>query len=479
MAEEKAPAAPPAHPAGNVEAPPAAEEKPPYPRLFQDKVLGWIFLNGNVSKEEDLVKMCREQIQNPRHFEPAINESKKVLLVTAAFQKGHEHQDRHLIEMFEHVSIDARWDKDFPRNIQNLSVWTMFNTFKEREHWLYRKYTEKQDQIKAIKQDYLVKNSHYVESVHQMAKDLGRTYPNLTIFDFYHIGSFSDDPDMFVTNVDKEAATRKLMDLRGLSGSPFDRDLCKEIRALVDHLVFKDQEIFSICQFIEEYFLEESGIQRSQLYQEQRNDLKERLLSSATIFIFGGRTYVLVNRLRFYRLSEFFKEALSLGTNLYGISAGTICQMDRFYLNLERFTPGGYLRAADRGMGLVEGLWVTPHAEDYAYIREAHPDALSFFALRQKNGVMVGLSEKAVLLYERYRDPLDGTIYKRYTSIGDEPVLIFGIRGIKHEMARNSQIILEGTKFFEGKAMVGDEKDIDDLEKAWREKRMAGAATKE
>jgi hypothetical protein len=113
----------------------------------------------------------------------------------------------------------------------------------------------------------------------------------------------------------------------------------------------------------------------------------------------------------------------------------------------------------------VEGLYVTPHAEDYAYIREAHPDALSFFSLRQKNGVMVGLSEKSVLLYERYRDSMDAQVYKRFTSVGEEPVLIFGERGMKHEMKKNAQIILEGTKFYKGKNMIADESDIEDLEK--------------
>lgn len=448
------------------------EEKntPKFSRVFKNKAQGWIFLNGNVSKEEDLVKMCRMQILEPENFEPVVQENKKVLLVTAAFQKGHEHHDRHLIEMFERLSIEAKWENDFPRNIQNLSVWTMFNTFKEREHWLYRKYTEKQDRIKAIKQDYLLKNSHYVESAHQAAKELERTYPNLTMFDFYHIDNYRETQDLFVSGLNVEQSIKKHNDLKGLYASPFDLDLCRELKATIDHLVFKDDEIFAICQFIEEYFLEKSGIENCQLYKEQRQDLEERLKSSATIFIFGGRTYVLVNRLRFYRLDEFFKQVLAKGTNIYGISAGTICQMDRFYLNLDRFTQGGYLRAADRGMGLVDGIWVTPHAEDYEYIRDAHPDSLSFFSLRQRNGVVVGLSEKSVLLCEKYKDPGDGNIYKRFSSIGEEPVLVFGIRGIKHEMNKYSEIIVEGTKFFEGKAMVAEEEDIEELERKWKEK---------
>ena len=133
-------------------------------RPFENKAYGWIFLNGNVNKEEDLVNMCLKRIQNPETFVESLNKTKKVLLVTAAFQKGHEHHDRHLIESFEHIGIDAKWENGNPQNIQNLSVWTMFNDFKYKEPWLYRRYTEKQDQIKAFKQDYLIKNSKYVET---------------------------------------------------------------------------------------------------------------------------------------------------------------------------------------------------------------------------------------------------------------------------------------------------------------------------
>lgn len=437
-----------------------------FSKPFQHKEQGWIFLNGNVLQEQDLVDMCKEHILNPQSAVPEIDESKKILLVTAAFQKGHEHHDRHLIESFEKIGIDAKWKDGYPQNIQNLSVWTTFNEFKYREKWLYQKYTDKQDQIKAFKQDYLAKNSHYVEQAHEIARDLARTYPNLSIFDFYHQDKFSSDNTLFTINYNKETGEKILSDLESLTNSPLDVELCKELRDVVDHLIFKDHELFSTCQFLEDYFLEKSGILNCALYQEQREELGKRILSSATIFLYGGRVYVLVNRLRFYRLGDFFKKALRQKTNLYGISAGTICQMDKFYLNMDRFTPGGYLRASDRGMGLVSGLWVTPHAEDYEYIRDANRDALSFFSLRQVHGVTVGLSAKSILLVEQYRDPIDSNVYKRYTSIGDEPVLVFGVRGVKHEMKKNAQLILEGTKFYMGKDMVGEEEDIEELERA-------------
>ena len=83
----------------------------------------------------------------------------------------------------------------------------------------------------------------------------------------------------------------------------------------------------------------------------------------------------------------------------------------------------------------------------------------------QKIITIVGLSANSILLCERYKDPIDQKIYKRYTSVGNEPVLIFGIRGIKYEMKKYSQIIIEGTKFYNGKPMIGEKEDIEELEK--------------
>ena len=209
---------------------------------FEDKAYGWIFLNGNVRKEEDLVNMCKEQIQNPQTFKEELNKSKKVLLVTAAFQKGEEHHDRHLIESFEKIGIDAGWNNGMPQNIQNLSVWTMFNTFKEKEPWLYRKYTEKQDQIKAFKQDYFIKNSRYMEMAHEITKGLSDKYPNLNMFEFYNIEKYKEDKNFFTENYDFIKGEDILREIDNLCKNQKDLDSCKELIAIIDHIIFKDAE---------------------------------------------------------------------------------------------------------------------------------------------------------------------------------------------------------------------------------------------
>jgi len=437
-----------------------------YPARGRSKVQGWCFLNGNVSREEDLVRMCKDTILNPEHSDENINRSRKVLLVTAAFQKGHEHHDRHLIDMFERISIDARWEGSFPSNIQNLSVYSMFNRFKEKEFWLYQKYTEKQDRIKAIKRDYYEKNFHYVEEVYRISGELVENYPHLGLYDFYYFEKYKENENLFVSNLSPESKEKKLLALRSLLTSPSDLSKCRALIDTLDHIIYKDNELFSLCRHIELYYLGKSGVQDSSFYREQREELKNRILSSASIFIFGGRVFVLGNRLRFYGLSKYFKEALLRGTNIYGISAGSICQTDKFFLAFERHFPGGHTSASDFGMGLVKGIYVFPHAEDINYIRDAHRDKLSFFALRHRPGISVGLTEKSVLLCEKYREPSDGNIYRRFVSTGDEPVLVFGEKGRRCDLYKSGQIILEGTRFYKGKNQVATGEDIYKMERS-------------
>ena len=155
---------------------------PPY--FYQNKVAGWVFLNGNIPDPRDLVNMFADRILNPEHPDPEINKSKMVTLVTAAFESGHEFHDRHLILDFEQIGIDAGWRGGFPTNVRNLAVWNSFKKWKESETWLYQKYTEKQDAVLAMKRDYHSKMQGYVETVTQHLKILTQEYSELGLFEF-------------------------------------------------------------------------------------------------------------------------------------------------------------------------------------------------------------------------------------------------------------------------------------------------------
>jgi peptidase E len=453
---------------------PTSGAVPSVPEPFEHKAAGWILLNGNVVWESDLVEMFRSRILRPQHSIPEVDRKRKVLLVTAAFNRGEEHRDRHLIAMFEKLGIEADWHQHMPRNIQNLSVYTMFERFKQREPWVHKRYTEKQDILKAIKRDYALKNQAYVDLVQWQVSALAEAYPGLGLFELYHAALPGHGIERLLA--DEEAADRpdraaKLRQLTRLKSHASDLRRCAEVHHTAEHLLFKDEEVFALCRALEQYFLEKSGVRQSSYYQQQRHELQERILSSATVFLFGGRVYVLANRLRFYDLAPVFTQAVALGTNLYGISAGAICQTERFSLTFDRAETGGHIHAADVGMGLVSGFRVFPHANDFRSIREGRRDDLTFFALRMPHEVAVGLNEKSVLLCETYRDPVDGQVRKRYSSVGTDPVLVFGQRGERHEMEPNSEILLEGSKFYGGKAQLATRAEVAELEREWRARR--------
>lgn len=443
----------------------------PTPGPFTHKAAGWILLNGNVVWESDLVEMFRSRILEPQHFDPEVDRKRKVLLVTAAFDRGQEHRDRHLIALFEKLGIEADWREHLPRNIQNLSVYTMFERFKAKERWIYNRYTEKQGTLKAIKHEYSSRNQSYVNSIQKQLEPLRKSYPSLGLFEFHQASPPGRGIDSLLS--EEEAGTRvdkadRLSALGKLRASASDLKACSELNDTLEHLLYKDEEVFAMCHALEAHFLEKSGVRGSSLYQEQRAELGERILSSATIFLFGGRVYVLVNRLRFYELGDFFSRAVGRGTNLYGISAGAICQTERFSLTFDRAQTGGHIHAADFGMGLVRGFRIFPHANDFRSIREGRRDDLSFFALRMPNEVAVGLNERSVLLCETYRDPHDGRTYKRFSSAGTDPVLVFGPRGERHEMGPLSEMLLEGSKFYGGIPQLASRAEVLEMEHARR-----------
>lgn len=438
----------------------------PLPFMFKEK--GWLFLNGNVVHEGDLISMFREQIVNPQHSTRKVNDSRKVLLVTAAFDKGQEHADRHLIRSFESLNIDGGWQGNLPHNIQNLSVYTMFQQFQQKEPWLYRRYTEKQDQIIALKRDYHGKVFHYVQTIYELIGSLQENFKGLGLFDFYHSHSFRENPNFFLLNREGLDRENHQMQLDKLSKSLSGQKYCRELRLNLDHLIYLDNEILTLLMSIENYFLNSSGIAKSELYHRQRDELSKRILESASVFIFGGRVYVLVNRLRFYQLADVFQEAIDKGTNVYGISAGSICQTHRFTLSFDRSGKAGDVIAADFGLGLIKGMRVFPHANDIGYMEQADRNELTFFVLRHQEKFVIGLKEKSVLLREFYRDPIDHKVYKRFSSVGEDPIMVFGERGERVDLQKHDEILMEGSKFFSGIVQVATRMEINALERAWR-----------
>ena len=121
--------------------------------------------------------------------------------------------------------------------------------------------------------------------------------------------------------------------------------------------------------------------------------------------------------------------------------------------------------AADEGVGTVTGLRIFPHAHDYhPYMRSGNRNDLSFFALRHPQSITVGLNQASVLLKETYLCREDGGTYHRYTSVGRDPVLVFGPRGSRHEMHPGDQLLMPGTRYHRGHVQLARREEMDPLE---------------
>lgn len=428
------------------------------------KAAGWVFQNGNIPQPRDLVRMFRSQILKPCHPDPEIDESRRVVLVTAAFTSGHELHDRHLIRDFEEIGLSAGWKDGYPTNVRNLSVWSAFKLWQKKEPWLYQRYTEKQDTVLAIKRDYLEKNGGYVDRVFRSLGQLGGRYRFLGLYEIYHLQEWRKNPEAVLPGT-PEAAAAMSRNLEALSASASDLKRAQEIRRCLDHLIYKDSEVLATIAAVEGHFRECSGLDSSELYNEQRAELEDAILKAATLFLYGGRVYVLMNRLRFYGLDAALRQAVAQGSNVFGISAGALIQTDHFFLAEPHGSPGGHLMAADQGLGLVEGLRVFPHADDYyKYIREANRNDLSFFALRHEDCITVGLNQESVLLFERYHCQADSKVYRRYRSAGTQPVLVFGPRGMRYEMGPGDELLLPGTRHYDGTARLAWAPEVEELD---------------
>ena len=65
---------------------------------------GRIFFNGNVRAEEDLVRAARPLLLDSRHQDPEVAESRKVVLVTAAWE-ANEHNEGHIKKALSKAGI--------------------------------------------------------------------------------------------------------------------------------------------------------------------------------------------------------------------------------------------------------------------------------------------------------------------------------------------------------------------------------------
>ena len=91
---------------------------------------GTILFNGNIKFETDFIDIFRDRILSSNHIDPEVRESKKVLLITAAWQKR-EFKESHVKQALYNIGIQPKFAGGYDQNIQNLSIYHDFNSFKK------------------------------------------------------------------------------------------------------------------------------------------------------------------------------------------------------------------------------------------------------------------------------------------------------------------------------------------------------------
>lgn len=385
--------------------------------------IGSIFLNGNVQSERDLFVLLRDYFTNPTHLDEKVRNDNMMLLGTATWKKG-ELNTRHVENAASSQAITDKFD--------NLRAYTNFQTFELKEPKLYSIYHKKQLNIISTKQRYLLQNQINVKMIFQLLKEIKADYPEINLWDVAKI------EDVIAEKVAIEDLNSKNDDqIKHILKTPATVEKCNHVRKLLLQIMKSDEEVFAKVIKIEKSYLENTDITTNKLYMDQRESMVEKINKAACIVFFGGHTYVINNRMRFYQLAEPLEEALNKGTNIFGISAGSIFLMDKFHMNFDIGVPGGFLRAEDYGIGLVHHIVVFPHANEYDYFTDAKPDYLSFVAIRNKPNVPVGISMNTILKYNESEDK------HTFKSIGSDPAYVFNLRGERLDIKRGEQFSFE------------------------------------
>ena len=395
---------------------------------------GSIVFNGNIQLETDFIEAFKSQILDSKHEDPAVRQSRKVLLITAAWQKR-EFQEAHIKRALYGIGIQPQFDGGYDQNIQNLSIYHDFNFFRKKEAGLYWLYHSKQQVIQQVKLFYREKNAGLIRILQSQLTLLKESFKGMSL--------------ARALGYDVVQGQTRLHSLKPIE--LLYHYACQDIQASMEKIRENDAQMLKVCHEIDEYFFTTSQVAQDPLYQTLKRQLEERILTSNSIFIFGGHIAVLWNRLNFFKLKEAFQTALARGANFYTVSAGSLCLCDYLVVfddNSNEWTGSSRMydfELFDQGFGLVTKVQLFPHCKDYIFMED--PDTIAYTAARFNHSMSVGLDQNSFLLMETYRD--GDSEYERFSSVGkDEGLYVFKSSGeieIKH---RGDELVLPGTRFF-------------------------------
>lgn len=392
---------------------------------------GRIVFNGNIGLETDFIRSFKQQLLASEHQDPAVRDSRKVLMITAAWQKR-EFAEEHIRRELYEIGIEPRYEGGYDQNVQNLSLYHDFNQLRASDPDLYKRYHAKQQVIQAFKRFYREKNSGLIRILQKQLSLLRETYPGISL----------------AQALDYDVAQGQAQLSQYNPWQMLWHYACQDIQASMAKLRAHDERMLSICHEIDAAFVQSSGLASHPLYQQLRQTLIERILSSNSIFIFGGHVAVLFNRLNFFDLKEVFLEALERGTNFYTVSAGSLCLCEYMVVFDEESNEWNRsermydFELFDKGFGLVSKIQLFPHCKDYIAMED--PDTIAYTAARFSHSQCVGLDMNSFLQMETYQH--QGQEYERFSSVGaDEGLYLFQRSGKVEVKHYGEELVLPGT----------------------------------
>ena len=132
---------------------------------------GRIVFNGNIQLEQDFIHSFRESLQDAQHQDAAVRDSRKTLLITAAWQKN-EHDEQHVRDALHGIGLD---------HVENLSLYHSFNQLRSADPDLYQVYHTKQKVVKQVKLFYREKNSGLIRILQNQLRLLRETFPHISL----------------------------------------------------------------------------------------------------------------------------------------------------------------------------------------------------------------------------------------------------------------------------------------------------------
>ena len=384
---------------------------------------GRIVFNGNFPDEAALAGRIAEWLHDPRHADPSVRESRRVLLVTAGWKQD-EYDEAHVKRALAGVGIASRVVNGYDINIQNLSAWHAFEELQRVEPEVARRWRARERLADITRGLYVEKNAFQVAHLRRALANLHERSPSLRLG---HVladtsASFTHPPDDF--DDDRLLAHFLAMGLRDSIAA----------------LSASDDQMVENLRVLDEHFVAATGLHFNPTWLRLRARLEERLLEASAIFLFGGDLSALHHSLTFFRLRDAFLEALRRGASIFAVSAGALLLCDRIIVYNDfpsDLGPRREFQLFDRGFGLVRQLQIFPHCMDR--IQTDDEDNLSYLACRFRHRTCVGLNEESFLLVEPSVED-DGGV--RAVSVGRrDGVYVFDKLGCKRRFDHGQAVL--------------------------------------